>query len=73
MESLFGSLRPCPFCAHDRCEVIEFDTQPGPAYAVHCPECGAHGPVDPMPEAAVYKWQRRDDVPDVELDGDTAH
>jgi hypothetical protein len=66
-------LRACPFCAHDRCELEQLDDQPGEAYAVHCPECGMRGPVDPMPEAAVYKWQRRDELPDIEVDSDTAH
>jgi hypothetical protein len=73
MTGALSGLRACPFCAYVRCELIEFDAQAGPAYAVQCPECGAHGPVDPMPEAAFYKWQRRDELPDIAMDDETAH
>ena len=57
-----AAIRGCPFCAHDRCELVELDDQPGDAYAVCCGECGARGSVDPMLEAAVYNWSI-DDLP----------
>jgi hypothetical protein len=66
-------IRDCPHCAHDRCELIELHDQPGDAYAVHCAECGARGPVDPMPEFAVYKWNRRGELPIPEPDRATQH
>jgi hypothetical protein len=59
------AIRDCPHCANDRCELHELADQPGDAFAVLCPECGAQGPIDPMPEHALRKWNRRGALPPV--------
>lgn len=53
------ALRPCPYCAHEKCYVDEYDDQRGEGFAVWCDECGAHGPVDMTAEIAAHKWNIR--------------
>jgi len=48
--------RPCPHCAHDRCELHELQDQPGVAWAVRCEECGA---VNATSHIAAMKWNLR--------------
>jgi len=54
-----AEIRPCPHCAHDRCELHELQDQPDDAWAVWCEECGSRGPVDAAPDIAVTKWNMR--------------
>lgn len=51
--------RPCPYCAHERCEVREIFDQDEQAFAVTCDECGCRGPVDAAAVFAVLKWNMR--------------
>ena len=54
-----ATIRPCPHCAHDRCELHELQDEPEDAWVVWCEECGSRGPVDATPEIAVMKWSLR--------------
>lgn len=52
-------LTPARTDAHDRCQFIELDDQPGECYAVACEECGARGPMDTDADSAMMKWNMR--------------
>jgi len=50
----------CPFCASSGLEVVEVEESPR-ALSVHCPECGATGPVSLSddPKHAMHAWNQR--------------
>ena len=57
------ALRPRPYCAHEARELQRVDCgEDQVGFAVVCPECGAHGPLQAGGESADvarYAWSQR--------------
>lgn len=53
------NLKPCPFCAYDNADVIDWQALDHTEYAVLCLNCGAQGPNDLGKSGAREAWNRR--------------
>jgi len=58
-EDKMQTVRPCPFCRREHCQVLELHDQPGDAFSVGCDDCGALGPMGIDDETAVELWNDR--------------